>query len=317
MSRRRIAHLLPPALGAVLLLGVACGTAPLVDDDGEGDGEGGPPGEEPTVFFSEGFEDGGFGARGWYDNLQLITTDDRAYAGARSLEVRFPAGATTPVWGGAVRHGFPASETVYVSYRVRYGEGWVGSERLYHPHEFQLLTNRDDRWTGPATTHLTAYVETTVREGRLLPVLGLGDRRNIDTSRIGVDLTGVTEARAVAGCNGETDGHETGCYEVGGGVWGNEKKWVPDATPIGRGAWHHVEVLFRMNSIEDGIGVADGVVRYWLDGESVLDLDDVLFRTGANPDMAFDQFLIAPYIGDGSPVEQVFWVDELVVADGR
>lgn len=321
MFRHRTARLVPSALASALLLGVACGTGPLVDDGGDGGGEGGSGGgaggTERTVFFSEGFENGGFAGRGWYDNLSLITTAAEAFEGDRSLEVRFPEGATTPVWGGAVRHEFPPSETVHVTYRVKYGDGWVGSQRLYHPHEFQLLTNLDGRFTGPATTFMTAYVETTVRDGALLPVLALGDRRNIDTSNVGVDLTAVTEARAVAGCNGETDGYETGCYEVGGGVWGNEKKWVLDGVPLGRGAWHHVEALFRMNSIENGVGVADGSVRYWLDGALVLDLDDVLFRTGENPVMAFDQFLIAPYIGDGSPVEQVFWVDQLEVADRR
>src|SRR2546425_8913290 len=31
---------------------------------------------------------------------------------------------------------------------------------------------------------------------------------------------------------------------------------------------------------------------------------DVLLRTGAHPTMKFNQFMIAPYIGDGSPVDR-------------
>jgi hypothetical protein len=33
--------------------------------------------------------------------------------------------------------------------------------------------------------------------------------------------------------------------------------------------------------------------------------------------MRFNQFLIAPYIGDGSPIDQTMWVDEMTVADAR
>jgi hypothetical protein len=314
MSSRRPTRFLPFTLVSVLALGVACGTGPL-DHDGDDSGPG--TGDERIVFFSEGFEDGAFANRGWYDNLSPVTTTAEASEGERSLEVRFMPGATTAVWGGAMRHEFPATETVHVRYDVKFADGWVGSERLYHPHELYLLTNLDDRFTGPSTTYLTAYIETNVREGEILPRVGLGDRLNIDTSNIGVDLTGVTEARAVAGCNGEADGYPTGCYEAGGGAWGNEKTWMLEDAPIERGGWHRVEVLLQMNTVRDGVGVADGVVRYWLDGALVLDLDDVLIRTGANAGMAFEQLLVAPYIGDGSPVEQVFWVDALEVADRR
>src|SRR4030095_9860153 len=44
---------------------------------------------------------------------------------------------------------------------------------------------------------------------------------------------------------------------------------------------------------------------------------NVIIRTGANPDMKWNQFLIAPYIGDGSPVDQSMWVDNLLVATSR
>jgi len=33
--------------------------------------------------------------------------------------------------------------------------------------------------------------------------------------------------------------------------------------------------------------------------------------------MRFNQFIIAPYIGDGSPVDQTMWVDNLTVATSR
>jgi len=72
-----------------------------------------------------------------------------------------------------------------------------------------------------------------------------------------------------------------------------------------------------MNSIVDGNGVPDGQVKYWYDGELIIDHEDVMLRTGEHPGMRYNQFLMAPYIGVGSPVDQTFWVDNLTVADSR
>ncbi len=58
------------------------------------------------------------------------------------------------------------------------------------------------------------------------------------------------------------------------------------------------------------------MVRYWFDGQLVIEHANVLLRTGAHPNMKFNQLLIAPYIGDGSPVDQTMWVDNLTVATG-
>ena len=59
------------------------------------------------------------------------------------------------------------------------------------------------------------------------------------------------------------------------------------------------------------------MVRYWYDGELLIDHDDVLLRTGQHPDMMFNQFMVFPYIGDGSPIDQTMWLDNLTIATGR
>jgi len=43
----------------------------------------------------------------------------------------------------------------------------------------------------------------------------------------------------------------------------------------------------------------------------------VLFRAGARTSINFHQFIIAPYIGAGSPVDQYMWVDNLTVATAK
>ncbi len=106
--------------------------------------------------------------------------------------------------------------------------------------------------------------------------------------------------------------------------WYNDKEIPPPRSrssptlvQVTRGDWNHVEVYAQLNSVSAGIGQADGVLQYWFNGTLVIDRHDMLFRTGARPNIQFRQFLIAPYIGDGSPVDQYAWFDDLTVASGQ
>lgn len=72
-----------------------------------------------------------------------------------------------------------------------------------------------------------------------------------------------------------------------------------------------------MNSVVGGVGVADGKIRYWYDGQLLISSDNILMRTATLPNLQFDQFAFLPYIGSGSPVVQSFWIDELTVATAR
>ena len=78
-----------------------------------------------------------------------------------------------------------------------------------------------------------------------------------------------------------------------------------------------MEAYFQLNTVFNGVGQADGVVQYWFNGALIIDRHDILFRTGAHPTLQMDQLAIAPYIGDGSPVDQYMWVDNLRVATAR
>ena len=167
-----------------------------------------------AVLVQEGFEDASFALRGWYDNTGMATTAAQQVSGSRALEVHFLVGGKTPTWGGAARHLFKETESVYLSYWVKYSANWVGSGRSYHPHEFLFLTNENDVYSGLSFTHLTAYVEHNYQNGGI-PALQLQDGANVDQSKIGVDLSSVTESRAAAGCNGNTDGYATSCYDQG------------------------------------------------------------------------------------------------------
>lgn len=269
------------------------------------------------IMFVESFDDGAFSTRGWYDNTSLTISNTEYVPGSSgSVEFHFSEGAKTPVSGSAIRKKFTESDSIYVSYYVKYSSNWQGSNKAYHPHEFYILTNLDGDWTGPAYTYLTAYIEQN--EG--VPLLALQDGKNIDESRIGQDLTEITEQRAVAGCNSDNSEGNESCYPMGRVHW-NGKYWKADqiyfqdaAGEYNKNEWHFVEAYFKLNSISNGIGLADGVVQYWYDTELIIDHSNIMFRTGEHPNMKFNQFIIGPWIGDGSPVDQTFWVDNLSVA---
>ena len=278
-----------------------------------------------TVLFQENFEDNAFTSRGWYDNTSLATTSAQHAPGStRALEMHFAAGSTTPTSGGSARHLFPATATLYISYWVKYSTNWVGSAHPYHPHEFMVMSDRDGDYDGPSIAWLVAYVEHNYQNGGI-PRLALQDSKAINTS-LGtprIDLSGVTEDRSTCGCNGVVESNVvTSCFSFP--PWYNDKELIasqvafqPNPGPGYKGDWNHVEAYFQLNSVVGGIGVPDGVMQYWFNGTLLIDRHDILLRTGARPTIKFHQFLIAPYIGDGSPVDQYMWVDDLTVATAR
>ena len=233
-----------------------------------------------TVLIQEGFEDNAFAARGWYDNASPVTTTGQHATGsAHALEMHFTQGSTTPVSGGAMRHLFPASETVYLSYWVKYSSNWVGSAQAYHPHEFLFLSDLDGDWDGPSTSWLAAYVEHNYQNGGI-PRLALQDSKAINTSygTPPFNLTGVTENRSICGCNGIVEPNVvTSCFSFP--PWYNDKEIISPTTIAPsqwRNTWNHVEAYFQMNSVVGGIGQADGVMQYWLNGALVMTARHVL-----------------------------------------
>src|SRR2546427_7668718 len=137
-----------------------------------------PPANSGTsILFQENFEDNAFAARGWYDNTSMVTTTAQHLpGGTRAVEFHYLAGATTPAAGGAARHLFAATPTLYVSVWVKYSDNWVGSGHPYHPHEFLVLSDLDGDWDGPSNNWLTLYIEHNYQNGGI-PRLALQDNK--------------------------------------------------------------------------------------------------------------------------------------------
>jgi uncharacterized protein YjdB len=286
-----------------------------------------------AVLLQDDFEDNSLGARGWYDFAGTPTVTDTTHApgSTHALEARFARGANTPPWIAA-RRLFTPSPTLYISYWVRYSDNWVGSGQAYHPHEFSVLSDLDGDWDGPADNYLNAYIEHNYQNGGI-PRIQVQDNKTINTGASvfrtgggtvsGTDPVANSEQRSVGGCNGGVPrGLFWECFSFGTAS-GYYNDWQlkapgvafqPNPGPGYKGNWNHVEVYFAINSVVGGVARADGVVQYWFNGTLLIDRHDLMFRTGARPNINFRQFIMAPYIGDGSPVDQTMWIDNLVVA---
>jgi len=274
------------------------------------------------TIFQENFDDANFASRGWYDgNTGTVDTNNHISGSTASLICHFLQGGTNcnPADGMyALRHKFTPTSSIYMSYWVKHSANWVGSGKSYHPHMFILLTNLNDDYAGPAYSHLGAYVE----ENQGYPQLVIQDGQNIDETKIGVDLTSISENRSIAGCNGNQSvgQNQNECYASGSVHW-NGVTWKGASAvffdPAQITNWHFVEAYFQLNTVSNGIGQQDGILRYWFDGKLVIDHSNVILRTGQNPTMQFNQVIFSPYIGDGSPADQTFWIDDLTLATTR
>jgi len=123
-----------------------------------------------SILLFEDFESGDFAAKGWYDGFPDQRTSVEYKNGTHSYAGHFAQGATS---SGAGRHLFTPTDKVYISYWVKYSTNYIGSGVGYHPHEWNMLTNEDWEYQGPADTYLTTYVEQNA--GR--PILALQDSK--------------------------------------------------------------------------------------------------------------------------------------------
>jgi len=284
-----------------------------------------PPPPGGTVLFQENFEDANIASRGWYDNTSvLLSTTEHISGSNSSAQYRYLAGAQQPTTGGAQRHKFTPTSTLYVSYYVKYSANWVGSNQPYHPHEFYAMSNLDGDWDGPANAYMTVYLEQNYQNGGK-PAMYIQDNKSINTTSGALpnNLVGVTENRSTGGCNGlaESNWSVVNCYNAP--PWYNAKGMIgpvvfqPNPGAGYKNNWNFVEGYYQLNTIVNGIGQPDGVMQYWFNGALIIDRHDVVYRTGAHPTLQFSQFLIAPYIGDGSPVDQSMFIDNLRAATAR
>lgn len=243
-----------------------------------------------AALFSEAFEDARLPERGWYDGSKFTISDQEPLAGKGCIEYRWNAGTTTPASSAGIRHLFEPTEVVYLRVYIRLSKGWGWTGRSYHPHLMHFMTTENPKFHGPASSHLTLYIEP--QNGKLR--LGATDMQNADAPH------GLTQGPLRGGYNGRL-------YDSQDVLFSDDR-------------WHCVEAMYQLNTLDlkGDKANSDGVVRGWFDGKLVIDRTDVVLRSPDFPKMKFNQFLLTPYFGPGLlPHEQTLWIDELAVGTKR
>jgi len=270
---------------------------------------------QQTVFFTENFENANFASRGWYDIVGgggTIDSNNHITGSAASWNSHWTLGGTSASAGRPGRHKFTASATVYVSFWMKLGSAsvpWQGSGKPYHPHMIYLLTDADGDYVAPAWCFLEFLIEPTL----FTPRLAASDGKRINIGQLGANLLGTATPHAIAGGNGSQNA--TSGYYGSGSIYSNGTFWDSVSASFVNNTWHHVEVYVAMNSISGGIPQADGIIKFWVDGALVVDQSNVYLRTAQYAAQKFNQLLLSPYIGDGSPIAQDLWIDNIIVAD--
>jgi predicted amidohydrolase len=242
------------------------------------------------ALFREAFDDDRLSARGWYDGQTLAIAREGTRGGGGCIQYQWKPGKTTPERSSGLRRLFEPTDTVYLRFYIKLSQGWGWTGRTYHPHLMQFLTTENDKFHGPASSHLTVYVEP--QEGKLR--LAAQDIQNQDKPH------GLTQGPLRGGYNGKNFDSQDVLFKDD--------------------AWHCVEAMFKLNTLNQDLdrANADGVVRGWFDGRLVVERTDVVFRSTDFPKMRFNQLLLAPYFGPGLlPHEQTLWIDELEVGTER
>jgi len=193
------------------------------------------------LLFREGFDDPNVARRGWYDVAEVRICKQGARAGKGCIEYDWEGGGKA-VGSRGLRHLFKPTEVVYLRFYIRLSKGWGWSGRNYHPHMLHFLTTENPKYHGPASSHLTLYIEANA--GRLR--LGATDMQNAGTRH------GLTQGPLRGGYNGK--------------LYDSRQAVLTDAD------WHCVEAMFKLNSLDAGNGKwkADGELRGWVDGKLVL-----------------------------------------------
>ena len=277
-----------------------------------------PPPAGGSLLFSESFENNSYSSRGWYDNTNHGTIVSGGQSG-NCLQWSWASGATTPTNGASMRMEFTPTDSLYLSYYVKFQTGWQGSQKAYHPHMIYILSDLDDAanaYSPLANNYLDTYVEFLSDVGSpytIRPSIALQDEKRTNTSN-GTppnNLTAVTENRSVAYCNTPIPSGAFGGSCYADTTYYSANTWKATTASISTNAWHHVEVYLKMNSISGSKGQSDGIMQEWIDGAQVINKNNVLYRTNQDATKKWAQFVLAPYIGDGSPIAQSMWIDEL------
>ncbi len=243
-----------------------------------------------SIIFFEDFEDPDY-ARNWpifWDKAVGLDTVQQpakyVFAGQRSAYLQMVKGEHRSRGHGEYVPAEAMNETVYIQTRVRLEDG------------FSLGT----------------------ADG--VKLFSVGGSNTIEASygQSGVRPDGHNHFSAVISIN---NWNEPGIYfyhpDQSGG-WGDHaysSKWF-NTPKIEPGRWYCLELMFKPNTI----GVRDGEIRFWMDGELIVERTGMRFRDVE--DVKIRRFAFTGYFGGGgmintSPKNQRIYIDNYILSRER
>lgn len=240
------------------------------------------------TVFAEDFESGTLAA--WQDGVdpsrqRIVTDSSQAQSGRRFLQVTYRAGSD----GGWLTHFFPPGyDSLYVSYYVRFPEGWRGGTKLVALYG----SPTDDQWsamgkagTCPTGTDFFAAMLITEVTGDPGPT-----RFYSYYPAMSREPDGVT------------------CW----GRYGDGAEHYVEPLTLTRGTWHRVEFWVRLNTP----GHDNATESFWLDEVLRGTWPALSFRNSAKLRLNAVQLTFNRGIA-GGPTTQTLDVDHLVITRTR
>lgn len=272
-----------------------------------------------TQLFSESFENDSWTSRSWYDGTSSTGTESGGYSG-NALKWEWASSVTTPTGFSTIRNNLTqATDEFLIEYYVKLDTGWQGSGQTYHPHFLGIMSEDDTDYQQPASSNSHLYFE--LLSDTSSPYTTYTNTLHQDTQRTNdsngtppVDLTSVTETRSANQCNtpyaesGATGGD---CYNDGTD-YSSWNRWKGDVSvPVNE--WVKITSYIKSNTVTGGVANFDGILKTWVNDSLAVSSETVQFVTGAYDGKKWDKIILFPYIGDGSPISQSMWIDELEV----
>jgi hypothetical protein len=199
---------------------------------------------------------------------------------------------------------------------VKYGSGWIGSGVNYHPHLIYVASSDDDVYGSLSRSNSMIYFESVADLNS--PYLNYPHIAHQDMYRAvssESDLTSQTELRSANNCDtpyslsGATSGT---CYNDGSG-WYSSNTWASTSVSIAENEWVKITAYLKSNTYTSGVGNFDGIMKLWVNSQLAIDSTGVLFSAGSYEGSTWDKVILGPWIGDGSPLTQTMWLDELSI----
>lgn len=272
------------------------------------------------LIFSESFENNNWSSRNWYDGTDSTGVQSGGYIG-NALRWSWGSSATQPTGFSTIRNSFAQTDELFIEYYMKFDNGWRGSGLNYHPHMIHIQSTDDDIWQGLSRANNSIYLEAiseTSSPYDIVPVIATQDFYRVNTT-YGTppnNLTTTTETRSAYHCNtpASLSGATGVCYNDGGG-WYSANMWSSSEIMIPKDQWVKFGAYFKKNTFGGGVANFDGIMRMWINDELAIDKSTVLYATNYYNATEWDKIILAPWIGDGSPIVQTMWLDEFKIYD--